>query len=119
MHKPQILLEFMVGESGLTTVQIQQIFKVIAPSYQWIFYRFSNINKLSNFTVNELKPSHAIVCGYMGSTGEGHVFLIAKSRDGNIWYVDPQINKLCLLNDSNCLNLIDRKQGYYILQSTM
>lgn len=110
------IARIMVGDQGLTVEQIEQIFSLIEPNFNWRFFRFSKLETLAQFTNQELKPSHAIFCGYLGQ--EGHVFLIAKTLGGDVMYIDPQINELCELDKSSCIKLIDNKQIYYILQAS-
>ena len=108
------LCRIMVGDTGLQVGQIEDIFSLLEPKFQWRFFKFTKLESLSDFTMNELKPGHSIFCGYLGQ--EGHVFLIAKSLDGKILYVDPQVNELCPLDQSTCVKYIDNKQAYFILQ---
>lgn len=108
------IARIMVGDKGLNIKQIEDIFSLLEPNFNWNFYKFSSIETLANFTNKELKPAHAIFCGYYGD--EGHVFLIAKTLDGRIIYIDPQTNELCNLDNSSCFNFIGNKNAYFILQ---
>lgn len=109
------LCRIMVGDTGLKVKQIEDIFSLLDQKFQWRFFRFTKLETLSQFTIDELKPAHAIFCGYIGQ--EGHVFLIAKSVDGRILYVDPQVNELCQLDQSSCIKYINNKHAYFILQA--
>jgi hypothetical protein len=110
------ICRIMVGDTGLKVGQIEDIFSLLNPNFQWRFFRFTKIETLSQFTVDELKPDHAIFCGYIGQ--EGHVFLIAKTSDGKIVYIDPQVNEICPLEQSSCVKYINDKQAYFILQAS-
>ncbi len=109
------IARIMVGDKGLTIDQIEQIFSLIEPNYTWRFYRFTKLETLAEFTNNKLNPSNAIFCGYLGEQGR-HVFLIAKNIDGDVLYIDPQVNELCNLEESTCIKFINNNQAYFILQ---
>ncbi len=108
------IARIMVGDQGITIEQIEQIFSLIEPKFNWRFFRFTKLETLSHFTSQQLKPLHSIFCGYLGQ--DGHVFLIAKTINEKIMYIDPQINELCDLDQSSCVKFIENKQIYYILQ---
>ena len=110
------IARIMVGDQGLKVGQIEDIFSLVEPKFHWRFFRFTKLETLAQFTNQELKPAHAIFCGYVGQ--EGHVFLIAKSASGRVMYVDPQINQLCPLDKSECENFINNKHAYFILQAS-
>ncbi len=109
------LCRIMVGDTGLQVGQIEDIFSLFEPNFKWRFFRFTKLETLAQFTDQELNIGKAIFCGYMGQ--EGHVFLIAKSLDGKVMYIDPQINQICSLDQSNCVSSINNKQAYFILQA--
>lgn len=106
------LCRIMVGDSGLTGNQIEDIFSLVELNFKWRFFRFTKLETLAQFTNQELQQGHAIFCGYMGQSE--HVFLIAKKLNGEIMYVDPQTTQLCSLN--TCEALFQKQKFYYILQ---
>lgn len=110
------LCRIMVGDKGLEIGQIEDIFTLLEPNYKWRFFRFTKLKTLADFTSEKLIPGNAIFCGYMGQ--EGHVFIIAKALDQNVMYIDPQINQICPLDESECLKFIDKKHAYFILQAS-
>lgn len=115
------ILRIAVGDQGLNTDQIVSIFKLLKPLFKWRFFRYTNLETLSQYTVNEMKHGHVVFCGYRGynpvtETYVGHVFLIGKYLNGNLVYIDPQIPTVCRLDDDQCQNLIKNKQEYFILQ---
>ena len=108
------IARILIGDIGAQIKQIEDIFEVVEPKFNWNFYKFTNIQRLAHFTSNELKPEHAIFCGYMGN--EGHVFLITKGIDNKVYYIDPQVDAICNLDTKECFNFIGEKNAYYILQ---
>lgn len=107
------IARIMVGDTGVSKDQIEQIFNYVIPHANFIFDRLQNMRELMDFT-KSMKSSHAILCGYTG-----HVFLIAKKNDGTVWYIDPMVNQICELSKPNCLMYIDNKQDYYALISDL
>ncbi len=104
----------LVGDVGVQIPQLEEIFSVVNPKFNWNFYKFTNIETLKQFTSQELKRGHTILCGYEGLSG--HAYLIAKGMDGKTYYVDPQVDQICDLDLQKCFNFIDKKNAYYILQ---
>lgn len=110
------IARIMVGNNGLTSSQIIEIFSYIKPTENWVFYKFTQIKTLSEF-INKLKPNHAIFCGYKGKYK--HVFLIAKDKNKKIVLIDAQRKTpMCDLTEESCKNFIKDKEAYYILQSS-
>lgn len=110
------LMRIAVGDIGLNDVQIRDIFRVVVPSKQWRFFRYTNVSDLAVFTSHFMKPGHVIFCGYEGPS-INHVFLIGKTMSGNALYIDPQAKVVCDL-DYQCRHFIENKKGYYILQNS-
>ena len=108
------IARILIGDTGAHIKQIEDIFTIAEPAHNWNFYKFTNIQTLAHFTAHELKPSHAIFCGYTGN--EGHVFLIAKGNHNIVYYIDPQVDAICNLDNPTCFNFIDKKNAYFILQ---
>ena len=109
------ICRIMVGDIGLQTAQIEQIFSLLHPSNYWKFVKFPDLRTLEYITQQELRPGKAMFCGYAGSNTR-HVFLIAKSLNGDIMYVDPHVNTLCALHDPRCVQYIEKQRMYYVLQ---
>ncbi len=140
------IARILIGDVGAQIKQIEDIFTIVEPAHNWNFFKFTNIQTLAQFTTHELKPQHAIFCGYTGD--EGHVFLIAKGNlgggrakkskvrksrkskvrnsqksgatggynDNKVYYIDPQVDAVCNLDIPKCFNFIDKKNAYFILQ---
>ena len=111
------LMRIAVGDTGLDIYQIENIFSYIEPSFHWRFVRYSNIKTLVEFCFQTLKPSMVIFCGYLKGDFR-HVFLIGKTNQMEIKYIDPQLNLFCNLKSKKCYTNIHDAQEYYILQTT-
>jgi hypothetical protein len=111
------LMRVAVGDIGLIDTQIKDIFKVVVPSKQWRFLRYTNVKDLAEFTSLYMKPGHVIFCGYEEHK-INHVFLVGKTMSGNVLYIDPQEKVVCDL-DAQCRRFIENKKAYYILQNSL
>lgn len=84
---------------------------------RWRFVRYTNINTLETFSIQQLQPSHVMFCGYQ-KQGFKHVFLIGKDNAGQVMYIDPQANVYCAVIEPSCFQYIKDAEEYYILQNT-
>ena len=123
------IMRIMVGDTGVLRNQIEEIFEYNFPEYTWRFRKYKDLESIAKFCVDTLETNHVVFCGYSVHSSkinehgfqyheDRHVFLIGKSSDGRIVYIDPQINTMCDLTDPRCLRLIDMAQRYYMLQTT-
>lgn len=115
------LMRIAVGDTGLGTNQIESIFCYVERRFHWRFIRYTNIKTLEDFCLHNLKPSHVIFCGYSKEVNGGifkHVFLIGKTNQLEVLYIDPQINVFCNLGGKACFSYIKDAQEYYILQTS-
>jgi len=112
------IARIFIGDTGAKIPQIEQVFSLVQQLYEWKFVKLNGLQDLIQITNNDamLKKSHAMFCGYLGED-EGHVFLIAKGNGGKAYYIDPQVNEVCDLNQ--CGNYIANKQGYFVLQAKL
>lgn len=111
------LMRIAVGDKGLDAFQIENIFSYVEPSFRWKFVRYSNIKTLEEFCFQVLRPSCVVFCGYSKKNLK-HVFLIGKTNQKEIKYIDPQLNLFCNLETKECFRNIRNAQEYYILQTT-
>ena len=114
---PADLMRIVVWDTGVGAPQIEQIFSYVQPSAKWRFFRYTDITTLEQFAYQGLQPSHVIFCGYH-KNGFKHVFIVGKNHQGQILYIDPQVDAFCPLENSQCFHYIRDAQEYYILQST-
>lgn len=119
---PADLMRILVGNFGITKEQIQSCFEILyrKENLSWRFETYTNITTLSNFVKDKLGKGRAILCGYDNK----HVFLIAKSENGEMFMIDSQLdlpNNMCSLSHGvlkdKCFDLIGNKEKYHILKS--
>lgn len=113
------LMRIAVGDFGLNVSQIESIFEYVSaltPSrFSYKFFRYTNLQSLSNICA-AMPLNTVIFCGYNKNNFK-HVFLIGKTSNSDIIYIDPQYGQLCALNrDPGCLSVIQNAQEYYVLQ---
>jgi hypothetical protein len=105
------IARIIIGDIGVEIRHIEQICELVYPEYKCNFYKFTNLKTLTDFTSKQMEYSNAIFCGY-----QGHAFVVAKYDNGNVYYIDPQINTICNLDDKNCFKHIANKDAYFVLQ---
>ena len=97
-----------VGTNGFEKDQIEKIF-ILYKGVNFEFKSTTNFNEFLNWIETKLLPGNVVFAGYTG-----HVFIIGRLLNGNIMYIDPQINKFC--NIKTCQNLIMHEgKSYYLL----
>lgn len=115
------LMRIMVGERGLTEIQLIDCFNLLyeKDDLKFNFQSYSNPDTLIKYIKEDLNPNNAIFCGYDNK----HVFLIGKGLDGNIYLIDPQLNlpnQMCNMTvgefKDQCWKFISDKGKYHILK---
>jgi len=97
-----------VGTNGFEKDQIEKIF-ILYKGVNFEFKSTTNFNEFLNLIETKLLPGNVVFAGYTG-----HVFIIGRLLNGNIMYIDPQINKFCDIK--TCQNLImHESKSYYLL----
>jgi len=117
-RKTADILRITVGDTGLKQNQIEELFTYFYPNASWRFYSYTNVNTLVQYCNNELPINHVIFCG-ITTKNESHVFLIGKTQNGELIFIDPSIDLLCDLADIHCANMLLKASRYYILQGTI
>ena len=112
------IARIFIGDTGVNINQIEDVFRLVQPLFQWKFVKLNDLIELVKITNDDsiLKRSQAIFCGYLDNNF-GHVFLIAKNNNGKAYYIDAQVNEVCDLN--KCENYIINKKGYFVLQAKL
>jgi len=99
-------------EIGFTKKQIELIFTL--RTSKPFRYLPMNYESFSETIKEKLMPGHIVFAGYTG-----HAFLIGRSLNGNLFYIDPQTEVgICNLADDNCEELIKNKEEYFLLYHT-
>jgi len=97
-----------VGTTGFEKEQIEKIFTL----YTGVNFEFKSTKKFDEFVQiieTQLLPGNVVFAGYTG-----HVFIIGRYLNGQLVYIDPQLNIIC--NILECQDMI-RNGGkeYFIL----
>lgn len=111
------LMRIAANEQGLNKIQIQKIFSLVYPDYKWKFQKYTNFNTLLNIFINELRIGCVIFCGYGSIYEFGHVFLIGKTSDNEVVYIDPHCAGFCNIAKKGCFDYLKNQKEYYILLS--
>jgi len=100
--------------SGFSGEEIASIF-ILYTNYFFIFREMANWNAFGQ-QVMKISPGTVTLGGYR-KNGVGHVFLIGKTTQNKMIYIDPQIqnNTLCFLDEAQCENHIKNMDKYYLL----
>jgi len=101
------------GVAGFSQRQIEIIFiYTLKHNYNFKkFYRFDTwYQEIENMPIRS-----CIFTGYRMNDGTGHVFIMAKSQNGTIFYIDPQINTMCDITEQACQAHLSNKNFYFIL----
>ena len=118
------ILRIVVPVSGVTTEMIEKIFTFIPSSNKRNYmFRFLGNPSFDNFRsmINKIPSNTAVFCGYEDLNRIKHVFLIAKTVQGEYHMIDPNMLSLrpgymCnLTTDPKCISLLDNKLMYYLL----
>jgi len=117
-RKTADILRITVGYTGLEQNQIEELFAYFYPNGRWRFYSYTNIDTLVHYCQKELPINHVIFCGITNKK-ESHVFLIGKTQNGELIFIDPSIDLLCDLADIQCARILLQASRYYILQGTI
>jgi hypothetical protein len=99
-------------QTGFTKKQIELIFTL--RTGKPFRYHPMNYETFSKTIKEKLMPGHIVFAGYTG-----HAFLIGRTLDGNLFYIDPQSEVgICNLADINCEELIKHQEEYFLLYHT-
>lgn len=107
------------GVSGFTHEQIVSIFIL----FSGLHYEFKLLS-IDDFwrMLNRLTRGHAVLAGVKTTLwGIGHVFLIRKTADDRLEYLDPQIYTVCDLSHptAECSAVLNQPLHYMLFQSTV
>ena len=101
------------GDTGFTEEQIERIF-ILKLGNNFQFQPTDNYEAFTDKIKRELAPNHAIFAGYMDDCGNRHVFILARSKDGTILYIDPQVPPICDVTQCEAI-FRDRKVQWWLL----
>ena len=109
MHSANIMRISNLGIQGFQKIQIELIFILyfrknfsFMPTHSW--------KEFTQTIETNLQNNQVAFGGYTG-----HVFVLARHDDGNIFYIDPQLHKYCNVKDDECANLFFQNQDTWYL----
>lgn len=102
------------GTAGFSIEQISSIF--ILYTHKFCLFKQTNDFNIFGTQLTKMLPGTVALGGYSGG-GFSHVFLIGKSLNGTMVYIDPQqeVNTFCNLSEEQCVNTLKNKDAYYLL----
>jgi len=103
------IMRILVGEQGIMENQIVDMFSfVFKRPFRISTLGISDVFAFLNFLNNDavLPRSNAVFLGIRYNNGDGHVFIIGKTNQGFMIYLDPQNPNMCNLNDPGCIQTI-------------
>ena len=110
-HYHADLMRIAVGNIGLTESQILDIFRYRQPK-EWKLVE-CKLQEIRICYETIMPPGTAIFCGFYDDTN--HVFLIRKTTDSHIFFLDPQNNLICHQFDIICNSVFSDKNKYFVL----
>jgi len=107
------VLRIVVGDQGISEPHILQILQYLSPTS--LQYHFGEVNyrELMDLCLTQLPVGYALFCNYVDDTN--HVFLLSKIREKEVLYIDPQISRVCSIQDSQCSIYFSNKRRYHVL----
>lgn len=97
--------------TGFQKEEVEKIF-ILLTGYNYDFNNTNNYN-LFEAQLKFVQPNYGVIAGYSG-IGTGHIFIIARSSNGELYYIDPQIGKFALYNESKYL-IESQGRNYHLL----
>ncbi len=113
------MMRIVMQPGGVDTNNIQKLFTLIDATNIWRFQPYLLVDTFID-RVNLLKAGEILFCGYDNSTtAQGHVFLIGRMENGELYLIDPQIfSSPCILSGTNnCSKFILGKERHFILHA--
>lgn len=91
------------GKTGFTQEEIEKIF-ILLTGHNHDFKGTNSPDEFSIFIAKNLPPGNVVFAGHEGQSK--HVYLIGRTLNGTIKYIDPQIGQICDLSLEHCQKLI-------------
>lgn len=110
-----------VGRKGFSKEELEIIFMYIT-GYNYDFKTTTNYDDFVKQIENNILPGHAVFSGYQDiyeGKSISHVFIIAKTSDNKIVYIDPQIPIICDVEMCQNLYLRQHQTWYLLFNSTI
>ena len=91
------------GKTGFLQEEIEKIF-ILITGHNHDFRAAPSSEDFSRWISTYLPPGHVVFAGHQGSSN--HVYLIGRTLDGRISYIDPQLGTICDLQSEECQKFI-------------
>lgn len=100
------------GKSGFTSEEIEKIF-IFLSGHNHDFKATGSSQEFSEWISKNLVPGHVVFAGHEG--GNNHVYLIGRTIDATIVYIDPQLGILCDLSSEECQGYLKNNRVYRLM----
>jgi hypothetical protein len=99
------------GKYGFTKNEIEKIF-ILITGYNNEFKATHSSQDFFEY-IESIPPGNAVFCGYEGNAW--HVYLIGRTINGSILYIDPQLGVICNLNSEQCKRYITNNNLFRLM----
>ncbi len=100
------------GKSGFSQEEIEKIF-ILLTGHNHDFKATPSSQEFSKWISIHLPPGNVVFAGYEGQSK--HVYLIGRTIDGQIAYIDPQLGTICDLASEDCQRHISNNHTFRLM----
>lgn len=100
------------GKTGFTQEEIEKIF-ILLTGHNHDFKGTNSPDDFSIFIAKNLPAGNVVFAGHEGQSK--HVYLIGRTHDGIIKYIDPQIGQICDLSSEECQKFISNNKTFRLM----
>ena len=104
------------GKTGFTTEEIEKTF-IFLSGHNHDFKATGSSLEFSEWIAKNVFPGHVVFAGHEG--GNNHVYLIGRTIDGTIVYIDPQVGILCDLSTEECQGYLKNNRVYRLMFNSL
>ena len=100
------------GKTGFTQEEIEKIF-ILLTGHNHDFKGTNSPDEFSIFIAKNLPPGNVVFAGHEGQSK--HVYLIGRTLNGTIKYIDPQKGTICDLSLKDCQEFISNNKIFRLM----
>ena len=100
------------GKTGFFQEEIEKIF-IMLTGHNHDFKSTPNSQEFSKWITTYLPPGNVVFAGYEGQSK--HVYLIGRTVEGKIAYIDPQLGTICDLASEECQRHISNNHTFRLM----
>lgn len=100
------------GKTGFFQEEIEKIF-IMLTGHNHDFKSTPNSQEFSKWIATYLPPGNVVFAGHEGQSK--HVYLIGRTTDGHILYIDPQLGTICDLSLEECQTFISNNHTFRLM----